>query len=253
MASKRKRKPRRPPTTGPTTPVGTPRSGGGTNPERRERKELARQAREAARKRAQRSARFRRATTLAVIGVVGVGVLYFVQRVASPRPIPQFAVDAADAAGCTIQTPAASAPGNLHLEPGASYTYDQHPATSGYHDPSPFTIPPRVYTSPIQETKAVHNLEHGAVIMYYRQSGDGALPQAIVDRLTTIANAGHNVILAPYAQLPDGTALALAAWNKLQTCPAAVTGPQARDIARGFIEAYLCTSNAPEGNLGEGC
>ncbi|MEO8423453.1 MAG: DUF3105 domain-containing protein [Actinomycetota bacterium] len=253
MANKRKRKPRRPPTTGPGTPAATPRSGGGANPERRERKEQARQAREAARKRAQRSARLRRLTTFAVIGAIGVGVVFFLQRAASPRPISQFAVDAAEAAGCAIETPVASAPGSLHLDPGANYTYDEHPATSGYHDPSPLNIPPRVYPAPIQETQAVHNLEHGAVIMYYRQSGDGALPQAIVDRLTTIANTGHNVILAPYEPLPEGTALALSAWNKLQTCPDTVTGPQARDIARGFIEAYLCTSNAPEGNLGEGC
>jgi hypothetical protein len=253
MANKRKRKPRRPPTTGPTTPAATPRSGGGANPERRERKELARQARETARKRAQRSARLRRLATFAVIGVAGVGLVYFFQRVASPRPIPQAAVDAADAAGCTIQTPAASAPGGLHLDPGAPYTYDQHPATSGFHDPSPLTIPPRVYTSPIQETKAVHNLEHGAVIIYYRPSGDGALSQAKIDRMTTIANESHNTILAPYDQLPDGTALAFAAWNKLQTCPATITGSQATVAARGFIEAYLCTSNAPEGNLGEGC
>ena len=122
-----------------------------------------------------------------------------------------------------MQTPAASAPGGLHLQPGESTTYTDHPATSGYHDPSPLPIPPRVYTEPVSETNAVHNLEHGAVIMYYRQSGDAALPQDVVDRLATIANDGHNTILAPYGQLPDGTALALAAWNKLQTCPATTT------------------------------
>ncbi len=99
----------------------------------------------------------------------------------------------------------------------------------------------------------MHNLEHGAVIMYYRQSGDGALPPGIVARLTTIANESHNVILAPYTPLPDGTALALAAWNKLQTCPATISGPQTTNVARGFIEAFVCTSNAPEGKLGEGC
>jgi hypothetical protein len=249
MANKRKRKPRRPPT---ATPASASRPGG-ANPERRQRKELARQAREAARKRAQRSARIRRLTTFAVIGAVGVGIVYFFQRAASPRPIPQFAVDAAEAAGCEIQTPASDAPGGQHLDPGQDFDYAEHPATSGFHDPSPLDIPPRVYSSPIPETKAVHNLEHGAVIMYYRQAGDGALPQAIVDRLTTVANDNHNVILAPHEQLPDGTALALTAWNKLQTCPATITGPQARDISRGFIEAYLCSSNAPEGNLGEGC
>jgi hypothetical protein len=253
MANRRKRKPRRPATTGPTTPTAAPRSGGGANPERRERKEQARQSREAARKRAQRSARFRRLATFAVIGVAGVGLVYLFQRAASPRPIPQAAVDAAESAACTTQTPDASAPGGQHLDPGASYTYDQHPATWGFHDPSPFAIPPRVYPAPIQETKAVHNLEHGAVIIYYRSSGEGALSQAKIDRMTTIANDSHNTILAPYDQLPDGTSLAFAAWNTLQTCPTSVTGPQATVIARGFIEAYVCTSIAPEGNLGEGC
>ncbi|MGZ5212928.1 MAG: DUF3105 domain-containing protein [Actinomycetota bacterium] len=253
MANRKKRKPRRPTAAPPTGRAATPRSGG-TNPERRERKELARQVREAARKRAQRSARVRRVTTIAAIGAIGVGVVFFLQRAASPRPVPQFAIDAAQAAGCSeVRTPAASAPGGQHLDPGQSYTYDEHPATSGFHDPSPLPIPPHVYTAPIQETNAVHNLEHGAAILYYRQAGDGALPRAIVDRLTTIADDSNNVILAPYAQLPDGTALALTAWNKLQTCPDTVTGPQARDIARGFIQAFVCTSNAPEGKLGQGC
>jgi hypothetical protein len=254
MANKRKRKPRRPPTTGPATPAATPRSGGGSNPERRERKEQARQAREAARKRARRSARIRRATTFAVIGVIGVGVVYFFQRAVAPRAIPQFAIDAAQAAGCSeVRAPASSASGGQHLGPGQANTYAEQPATSGLHDPSPLSIPPRVYTEPIPETNAVHNLEHGAAILYYRQSGEGALSQGIVDRLTTIANDSNNVILAPYAQLPDGSALALTAWNNLQTCPETVTGPQARDIALGFIQAFVCTSNAPEGSLGEGC
>ena len=250
MANKKRRKPR-PPATAPSASGPKP---GGANPDRRERKELARQAKETERKRAQRSARMRRVATFSLIGVIGVGIVFYLQRAASPRPIPQNAVDAAQAAGCSaVETPASSAPGGLHLDPGASYTYDQHPATSGYHDPSPLSIPPRVYPAPIQETRAVHNLEHGAVIMYYRQSGDGALPKEIVDRLTTIANDSHNVILAPHEQLPQGTALAFAAWNKLQTCPATVSGAQAGDIARGFIAAFVCTSNAPEGNLGEGC
>jgi hypothetical protein len=256
MPSKRKRKPRRPSSGQPAAaPAPTPsRPGAGSSSERRERKELARQAREAARKRAQRSARIRRLTSFAVVGLIVIGVFYFLNKAASPRGIPQAAVDAAAAADCTdVQTPASDAPGGLHLDPGASYTYDRHPATSGYHDPTPLPIPPHVYTAPIAETNAVHNLEHGAVIMYYRQSGDGALGQGIVDRMTTIANATDNVILAPYEQLPEGTALAFAAWNKLQTCPASVTGSQAREVALGFIHAFVCTSNAPEGNLGQGC
>lgn len=227
---------------------------GGASPERRERKEEARQAREAARKHARRAASIRRVATFAIVVVVGLVIIQLFQRAARTRPISQAAIAAAKAGGCTdVQTPASSAPGSQHLAAGASYTYDQHPATSGFHDPSPLAIPPHVYPSPLQETNAVHNLEHGAVIMYYRQSGNGALPAGVLDRMTTIADATNNVILAPYEQLPDGTALAFAAWNKLQTCPATVTGPQAREIALGFIDAFVCTSNAPEGNLGQGC
>lgn len=257
MATKKKRKPRRPPGSDGAVQTGATPSGpraSGASPERRERKELARRAREAERKRARRAALVRRGAFFAGITVVAFGILFFLQRTASPRPIPEAAIQAAETAGCSaIDSPAGSAPGNQHLAVGASYEYDQHPATSGFHDPSPLPIPPHVYDAPIPETKAVHNLEHGAVIFYYRRSGDGALSAAKATRLTVIANTTDNVILAPYEDLPAGTALALTAWNKLQTCPSTVTGPQATTIARGFIEGFVCTGNAPEGNLGQGC
>jgi hypothetical protein len=233
---------------------GVQKTGGGANPERRERKEQARQAREAARKRTQRTARLRRAATFAVIAVVGLLVIQLFQRAANPRPIPAAAVQAAQAANCSkVSTPEQGQVDRSHLNPGAGYTYSQHPATSGPHDPSPLGIPPRVYPAPIPETKAVHNLEHGAVIIYYRSSGAGVLSKSTINRMTTIANTSHNTILAPYDQLPDGTALALAAWNKLQTCPASVSGSQATTIAKGFLYAFLCTGNAPESQNGEGC
>ena len=55
---------------------------------RRERKEQARAAREAERKRAARHAAFRRAAVFSVIGLAAVGVLFWLQRAASPtRPV----------------------------------------------------------------------------------------------------------------------------------------------------------------------
>jgi hypothetical protein len=220
---------------------------GGANEARRERKEQARQAREAERKRAARQAAFRRAITVATIGAVAVGIFWWINRAAAPRPVPRAAVRAAEAAGCTaVETPLGSAPGGQHLQAGQSYTYDQTPATSGYHDPSPLPLDPKVYDSPINETNAVHNLEHAAVIVYYQDTGDAALPTDTVDALTSVVNASTNVLMAPYPDLPEGQALALTAWNKLQTCPQDVTPDQATTIANGFIEAYACTSNAPE-------
>jgi hypothetical protein len=257
MATKKKRKPRRRTGSDGSTQTGAapPRSPGasGANPDRRERKEEARRAREAERKRAKRAALLRRGVYFAGVTAVAIGVLFFFQRAASPRPVPEAAIQAAEIAGCsTIETPASSAPGSQHLEAGAGHAYDQHPATSGLHDPAPMPIPPHVYDAPIPETKAVHNLEHGAVILYYRQSGD-ALSAAKMARLTAIAKTSDNVILAPYEGLPDDSALALTAWNKLQTCPSSASGPQITTIARGFIEGFVCSSNAPEGKQGQGC
>jgi uncharacterized protein DUF3105 len=235
-------------------PTAPPAPRGGANVARRERKELARQAREAARKRAARAAAVRRALTVTAVAIVALVVLWWFQRATAPRAIPEAAVRAAADAGCsTVQTPVSSAPGGQHLSPGQSFTYDQTPATSGSHDPSPLGFDVRVYDSPVPETRAVHNLEHAGILVYYRQDGEAALPQDVVDRLASLVNSSHNVLMAPYADLPDGTGLALTAWNKLQTCPSGVTAGQAATIANGFIEAFVCTNNAPEANQGEAC
>jgi hypothetical protein len=219
--------------------------------ERKTRKEEARAAREAAVRRARRRAMVRRGVIGGLVGLAVAGVIYFLFRAEAPRPIPQAALAAAEAAGCgEVETPASSAPGNLHLASGESYAYDQHPATSGYHDPAPLPAEPHVYTSPVPETQAVHNLEHAYVLVYYRADGDGALPPDAVRALARLSDAEDKVIMAPYPDLPDGSALALAAWNKLWECPSGVTPEQARTIASGFIEAYRGTSNAPEPNAG---
>jgi hypothetical protein len=101
---------------------------------------------------------------------------------------------------------------------------------------------------------AVHTLEHGSVIMYYRPTGDpGGLSQDVVAKLAPIAQDNKASYLIPYPDLPDGTALAFTAWNKLLTCPAKISPDQAATVAQGFIDSFACTSNAPEGKLGDGC
>jgi Protein of unknown function (DUF3105) len=249
VATKKKR--RRP--NGAAAPGATP-TRGGANDARRERKELARQAREVERKRLARKAAIRRATTIVGVGLVAFGVIWWFNRAAAPRPIPEAAVRAATAAGCaTVETPAASAPGDQHLQPGQAHTYADRPATSGPHDPSPLPVEPKVHDTPITETNAVHNLEHAGVIVYYQPEGDDALPSDVVDRLEATVNATTNVLMAPYPDLPAGEALALTAWNKLQTCPVAVTASQAVTITDGFIDAFRCTRNAPEPNASGAC
>ena len=256
MAKKKKRK--RPPS--PRPEAQQPTSGSVTTTAKRERKEAARERKQKEAKAAVRRGALRRA---AIGGVVGLLVFfafsYFINRAPKATPLSADATAAAVAGGCAdLVSPAASAPGGLHLQSGQAYTYDQHPATSGYHDPSPLPFQPRVYTTAdlanYRETMAVHTLEHGSVIMYYRPTGDpGGLPQPVVDRLGPIAQNNKASYLIPYPSLPDGTALAFTAWNKLLTCPAKITADQAATVAQGFIDSFACTNNAPEGKLGDGC
>jgi hypothetical protein len=214
---------------------------------RSERKDQVRRARETALRRIRRRRAAKRAAWMGGLGAVTFVAFLLLTRVGGPQPIPQAALTAASDAGCgDVETPAASAPGGIHLSPDESHTYAEHPATSGPHDPSPLPADPHVYDSPVPETKAVHNLEHAYVLVYYRAGGPDALPQAVVDRLASLARSQDKVIMAPYPDLASGASLALTAWNKLWECPAGVTADQARTIATGFIQAYRGTSNAPE-------
>ncbi|CAN5773508.1 hypothetical protein BH18ACT17_BH18ACT17_00900 [soil metagenome] len=227
----------------------------GANEARRERKEQARQARAAQRKRAERSAFVRRAAVFSVIGVVGVGTFYWLNRAAGPRDIPQAAVAAAEEAGCTLERPAGTAPDGQHVAQGTSITYAQRPATSGQHY-STVVLPstPDSYDQPIEnEAAAVHFMEHAGVMLYYRADGDGAATPEVVRALARTAAESRMTVAAPFDGLPDGSAMAFAAWNQLQTCPASTSAEQAATIASGFSEAFACTSNAPEATAADDC
>ena len=250
--AKKKRKQRHHPSAGSDrVPVASTQTAERPRSAKAERKDQARRARDTALRRARRARTTRRAAWAGALGVGTFVALYLVLRVGGPKPIPDAALAAAEAAGCgEVQTPAASAPSSQHLARGEAYTYPDHPGTSGFHDPSPLPAEPKVYTDPVQETRAVHNLEHAYVLIYYRADGPDALAEDVVERLASLAESQDKVLMAPHPQLDEGTSLALAAWNKLWECPVAVTADQARTIASGFVEAYRGTSNAPEPSAG---
>ena len=226
------------------------------NEARRERKEMARQARAAQRKRAQRSDLVRRAAVFGVAGVVGIGAFYWLSRAAGPGEIPQEAIDAAAAAGCTeVIRPVGDAPSGQHVPEGTPITYAQRPATSGEHyGGQVLPSSPDSYDQPIEsEPATVHFLEHAGVMLYYRADGDGAVSSQVVDALEGVAAAERMTVAAPFEGLPGGTSVALAAWDQLQTCPGTVTPAQITTIATGFSQALACTSNAPEANAADDC
>ena len=226
------------------------------NEARREHKAQAREARAAQRKRAQRSDFVRRVAVFGVAGIVGVGAFYWLSREASPRDVPAAAVAAAEAAGCTtVEQPLGDAPAGQHVADGTPITYAQKPATSGEHyGGQVLPSAPESYDQPIgSEAATVHFLEHSGVMLYFRADGDGAVEPDVVEALKGVATDRQMTIAAPYEGLPEGTSVALAAWDQLQTCPGTVTAAQASTIADGFAEAFACTSNAPEAAAADDC
>jgi hypothetical protein len=219
---------------------------------RRDKKAAKREQQERARKAAARKGAYRRALIGGFVGLLVFVAISWFNRPPSPTDFRDHtdALNASIHAGCgDVVTPVAD-PQRTHLASGASYDYPEHPATSGPHDPNPLPDQPRVYTdvSTYRETQAVHTLEHGAVIIYYRPSSDPqGLPANVVDALTPVAENGRATYLIPYAQLSSGTALAYTAWNKLLECPAVITPNDAVTVANGFVASFECTSNAPEG------
>ncbi len=172
-------------------------------------------------------------------------------RAPGPGTISPAAESAAGAAGCDdLERPVTPNPSRAHLAPGDTFTYPDPPPAAGPHDPTPLPPDPHVYADPVPETRAVHNLEHAYVLIWYRITADGGLSADAVDALEAFANEQSRVIMAPYPNLPTGRALALVAWNTRWMCPSDVSAEQAVTIAQGFVDAYRGTTNAPEAPRG---
>jgi Protein of unknown function (DUF3105) len=189
-----------------------------------------------------------RTLSIAVVGVLG-WVLFV--RAPGPGTIPASVVAAASAAGCdALERPVLANPSRDHLTPGDPYTYPDPPAAAGPHDPSPLPADPHVYDVPVPETRAVHNLEHAYVVIWYQLTDAGGPSADVISRLAALARSEDRVIMAPYPTMPDGEGLALLAWNTRWRCPGTISPDQAVLIARSFIDAYRGTTNAPEAPRG---
>jgi hypothetical protein len=119
--------------------------------------------------------------------------------------------------------------------------WNSNPPTSGDHLASP--LPPGVYDNEQDPRALVHNLEHGYVVIFYKN-----LPQDQLDQLRRFAEErdGSKLVLAPYSGLPqDG--IALAAWRNLETMPR-----YNQDVVQAFVNDYMVPiatkSVAPEPN-----
>jgi hypothetical protein len=217
---------------------------------RQARKELARRERERRIKAARRRARNRRLIRWGVVlaAAAGIGGFIWYQARSSQR-LEDEATRVAAAFDASDPEPPLPNEGTSHSPP---YPYqddeDGLPAGSGPHNPTPLPAEPKVYDRAVPEANAVHNMEHGYVLVYYQPEGERALPAAVREELAGLVEGEDQVIMAPYPKLEQGN-LALVAWRRLQTATVPDRESAAGDTAtlvRYFIETYRDSSLAPE-------
>ncbi|MFC4640406.1 DUF3105 domain-containing protein [Deinococcus hohokamensis] len=94
--------------------------------------------------------------------------------------------------------------GSVH-ETGA-VTYAEAPPVGGPHHPTWFNC--GVYSDPVQDTMAVHSMEHGAVWITYQPD----LPEAQRQALEQLVEGHTYTLLSPYPGLKE--AVVISAWNR---------------------------------------
>jgi hypothetical protein len=112
-------------------------------------------------------------------------------------------------------------------------TYKQNPPVGGDHNPVWLNC--GIYTSPVHNENAVHDLEHGAVWVTYQP----ALAKADIAKLTSIAKGQTYLDLSPYPGLP--TPVVASAWGK-QLRLTSASDPRLGE----FIKKYKQGPQTPE-------
>ncbi|MGH2681733.1 MAG: DUF3105 domain-containing protein [Actinomycetota bacterium] len=155
------------------------------------------------------------------------------------------AAQAAERAGCT-RIRVTPDEGRTHLQEGdPPPEYRTTPAASGPH--RSVTLPPEtsVYHEPVDEPTAVHNLEHGYALLYYRPQDPTVGPE-VVAMVEGLAREFEKVVVAPHRGLPGEAGLAMVAWRRLQRCPPPIAAADAEAVARSFVLRFAATDVAPE-------
>ena len=177
--------------------------------------------------------------TAVVVVAVLVGVVVWQGRDDPYKIDAQTLASARQAAGCGAvqQFPQA---GRTHIAANQQPSnWNSNPPTSGDHLGTPLAR--GAYDAEQDERAVVHNLEHGYVVIQYKN-----LPADQVEQLRDYVRKHQNdkLILNPYSGLPsDG--MALTAWQHLQTCKQGSV-----DVVKGFVADFMVPvgrrSTAPE-------
>jgi hypothetical protein len=140
--------------------------------------------------------------------------------------------------------------GAVHVPQSEFPTYQSVPATSGPHWNLGNGIAPLnwgVYTAPQAEPAAVHNLEHGGIVIWYQPNLlDAAGVQALTDYVQQqVRTAKFKVLLSPWAGQDFGHPIAVTAWDWLLYLDTPDIGQ-----VRAFLDDHY--GQAPESASGPG-
>jgi hypothetical protein len=123
------------------------------------------------------------------------------------------AISSIRAAGCQFKTYPAlpRSPHYATLTPKPPPKWNSFPPSSGLHYVTPLVF--GEYDQPVVEIQAVHNLEHGAMILQYGSK----VPKADVDAITQWYRDDPNaLVVAPLPALGDK--VAMTAWTRWAEC-----------------------------------
>lgn len=232
-----------------------------------ERREAARRA-EAERQRQDLRRRRIRLVAWALVLALAFAALYLYSTRSRPVSAEASALigrapDAARAAGCTGVQTVREFPGGLdrtHIGDGVSAPplshYPSTPPASGPHAPAPLDA--GIYGSAPPIYRAIHSLEHGAVVVWLAPDALASSAGPLTGFFGKPAEHDH-VIVAPYdypdqgaaGRLASGESMVLVAWHRVERC---------RDVslpaAAAFVKAFASPTQAlalgrPRGYEGE--
>lgn len=104
--------------------------------------------------------------------------------------------------------------GNTHVDDGTAITYKVYPPSSGTHYNE--TAPYGFSDVQLKEGNFVHSLEHGAIVLYYKQSVSADVKEKLKSLMNTLPAGKYGkvkLVVTPYENMT--TPLAIAAWDRL--------------------------------------
>lgn len=122
----------------------------------------------------------------------------------------------------------------VHIDQG-EITYPRMPPEAGNHRSK--WPPTGVYTEPLETEFSTHNLEHGNVLIQYKET----VPEEVQTELNDVAiKEPFWVITAPYAEFDQNQVLSMTAWEVRLDCPktTAAQAEQFGELAQAFVDAH---------------